>query len=83
MGSDAASIFDFVRAARTWVARHVGISGLGTNPTTPWCQHPSRSPLPYVAEAGTGTWNSQIGPGPHCFICGLPVIHDSGGGQDS
>ena len=38
MGFDAASFFDFVRAARTRVARYVGISGLGTNPTNPWCQ---------------------------------------------
>jgi hypothetical protein len=33
------------RAAKTWSARHVGISGLGTNPTNPWCQRPCRPPL--------------------------------------
>jgi len=33
------------RAAKTWGARNVGISGLGTNPTNPWCQRPCRSPL--------------------------------------
>jgi len=33
------------RAAKTWGARDVGISGLGTNPTNPWCQRPCRSPL--------------------------------------
>jgi hypothetical protein len=33
------------RAAKTWDARDVGISGLGTNPTNPWCQRPCRSPL--------------------------------------
>jgi len=26
-------------------ARDVGICGLGTNPTNPWCQRPRRSPL--------------------------------------
>jgi len=33
------------RAAKTWGARDVGISGLGSNPTNPWCQRPRRSPL--------------------------------------
>jgi hypothetical protein len=33
------------RAAKTWGARDVGISGLGTNPTNPWCQRPRRPPL--------------------------------------
>jgi hypothetical protein len=33
------------RAAKTWGARYVGISGLGTNPTNPWCQRPCRPPL--------------------------------------
>jgi hypothetical protein len=32
------------RGARTWAARDVGISGLGSNPTNPWCQRPRRSP---------------------------------------
>jgi len=81
MGSYAASIFDFVRAARTWVARYVGISGLGTNPTNPWCQHPSRPPLHYEPEAKTITANGEMRAGPHCFICGLPVTHQIGGEQ--
>jgi hypothetical protein len=33
------------RAAKNWDARHVGISGLGSNPTNPWCHRPRRSPL--------------------------------------
>ena len=33
------------RAAKTWGARDVGISGLGSNPTNPWCQRPRRPPL--------------------------------------
>jgi hypothetical protein len=35
------------RAAKTWVAHYVGISGLGTNPTNPWCQRPCRPPLQF------------------------------------
>jgi hypothetical protein len=83
MGSYAASIFDFVRAARTWVARYVGISGLGTNPTNPWCQHPSRPPLHHEPKSKTIAAHSEVWAGPHCFICGLPVTHDNGGGQHS
>ena len=41
----------FFRAAKNWVARHVRISGLGTNPTNPWCQHPRRPPLQYTTAA--------------------------------
>ena len=81
MGFDAGSFFDFVRAARTWVARYVGISGLGTNPTNPWCQHPSRPPLPYEPGSKTITANNEVWTGPHCFICGLPVTHQMGGEQ--
>src|ERR1700688_4063602 len=39
------------RAAKTWGARDVGISGLGTNPTNPWCQRPRRPPLQYKTTA--------------------------------
>src|SRR5437588_10042755 len=38
---------ELVLAAETGVARYVGISGLGTNPTNPWCQRPCRPPLQY------------------------------------
>ena len=81
MGFGAASFFDFVRATRTWVARHVGISGWGTNPTNPWCQHPSRPPLHYEPQSKTIAGNSEMRVGPHCFICGLPVTHQIGGEQ--
>jgi hypothetical protein len=81
MDFDAASFFDFVRAARTWVARYVGISGWGTNPTNPWCQHPGRPPLHYEPGSKTITPNSEVRTGPHCFICGLPVTHQIGGEQ--
>jgi hypothetical protein len=79
MGLDAASFFDFVRAARIRVARYVGISGLGTNPTNPWCQHPGRPPLHYEPWSKTISANSAVPTGPHCFICGLPVTHFIGG----
>ena len=78
MGFEAASFFDFVRAARTRVARYVGISGLGTNPTNPWCQHPSRPPLHYEPGSETIAANRDVWAGPHCFICGLPVAQQIG-----
>jgi hypothetical protein len=81
MGFEAASFFDFIRAARTRVARYVGISGWGTNPTNPWCQHPSRPPLQSEVEAKMIAANSEMRAGPHCFICGLPVTHQIGGEQ--
>jgi len=93
---DAASFFDSIRAAKTWVARYVGISGLGTNPTNPWCQHPSRPPLPCETEPSsarsngielttgseTTTENSEIAVWQCCFICGLAVTGDGGGEQE-
>ena len=81
MGFEAASLFDFVRAARTRVARYVGISGLGTNPTNPWCQRPGRPPLHCEVESKMIAANSEMKAGPHCFICGLPVTHQIGGEQ--
>jgi hypothetical protein len=57
MAFDAASFFDSIRAAKTWAARYVGISGLGTNPTNPWCQHPSRPPLHYLEPVWLVTVN--------------------------
>jgi hypothetical protein len=35
------------RAAKPELPVNVGISGLGTNPTNPWCQRPRRPPLQY------------------------------------
>ncbi len=32
----------------------VGISGLGTNPTNPWCQRPRRPPPDLAARANAG-----------------------------
>ena len=54
------------RAARTSGARHVGISGLGTNPTNTWCQRPRRHPLQLCVgaeeqRAGGGFARSEIG----------------------
>src|SRR6266404_5600662 len=50
------------RAAKTWGARDVGISGLGTNPTNPWCQHPRRPPLQYTTAASPRrTTNLSLG----------------------
>lgn len=54
MGLETTNLADFVRVARTWAARHVGIGGLGTNPTNPWCQHPRRPPLQYKTELRAG-----------------------------
>ena len=45
MRLNSAPSLDLFRAAKNWLARYVGISGLGTNPTNPWCQHPRRPPL--------------------------------------
>jgi hypothetical protein len=94
MAFDAASFLDSIRAAKTWVARYVGISGLGTNPTNPWCQHPSRSPLHCESELAppdgnglttrpeTTTANSEIAVWQRCFICGLALTADGGGEQE-
>jgi hypothetical protein len=65
-----------VRAAQNRVARYMGISGWGTNPTNPWCQHPGRPPLHYEPAPPASTWNRELGMGPYCFICGLPVTQD-------
>jgi len=81
MGFDAASVFDFFRVARIQVARYVGISGWGTNPTNPWRQHPSRPPLHCELEPKTNTANSEVSARPYCFVCGLPVTHQIGGEQ--
>ena len=35
----------FFGQPKPWGARDVGISGLGSNPTNPWCQRPRRPPL--------------------------------------
>ena len=35
----------FGKGTRTWVPCNVGGSGLGTNPTNPWYQHPRRPPI--------------------------------------
>jgi len=43
MELDRAKRFDF-RAARTWAACDLGIGGLGSNPTNPWCQRSCRPP---------------------------------------
>lgn len=71
----SASFLDLVRAAQNWVARYMGISGLGTNPTNPWRQHPGRPPLHFEPAPPASIWNRELGVGPHCFICGLPVTH--------
>ena len=42
--------FDVFELLRTWAARNMGISGLGTNPTNPWCQHPRRPPPKYKTQ---------------------------------
>ena len=39
-----------LRVAQTRATRNMGISGLGTNPTNPWCQHPRRSPPEFKTE---------------------------------
>jgi hypothetical protein len=39
------------RVAKTGAARDVGISGLGTNPTNPWCQRPRRPPPDCLVRA--------------------------------
>jgi hypothetical protein len=75
MRFDSVTSLDVVRAAKNWVARYMGISGLGTNPTNPWCQHPGRPPLQDEPASPARRWNRELGLGPHCFICGLPVTH--------
>jgi hypothetical protein len=75
MGLGTVRLLDLVRAARSRLARYVGISGLGTNPTNPWCQHPGRPPLDCEPAPPASTWNREPGVGPHCFVCGLPVTH--------
>ena len=72
------SFMDSIRAAKNWVARYMGTSGLGINPTNPWYQHPGRSPLQHEPSPPASTWNRELGVGPHCFICGLPVAHGDG-----
>jgi len=76
MRLNSAPSLDLFRAAKNWLARYVGISGLGTNPTNPWCQHPGRPPLQCEAAPPASRWNRELGVGPHCFICGRPVTHD-------
>ena len=90
------SFFNRFGAAKTWVARYVGISGLGTNPTNPWCQHPGRPPLHSETEPSsarsdgnelrtgpeTNTEESGIAVWQRCFICGLAMTGDGGGEQE-
>lgn len=76
MGIDARGLFSFLRVARTWAARNVGISGLGPNPTNPWCQHPSRSPLQKKAEEQPARKYSAVELVHHCFVCGLELAED-------
>jgi hypothetical protein len=80
MGFGAAKRSDFLRAVRTWAARHVGISGLGTNPTNPWCQHPGRPPLQY-ATAASPSDSVSLGAERCCIVCGLEVNSGPNGGH--
>jgi hypothetical protein len=83
MGIDTARFLDSLRAAKTWVARHVGIGGLGTNPTNPWCQHPGRPPLQKTHEAEPPTKNTAVDRVHHCFVCGLELSHGTQGEESS
>jgi hypothetical protein len=55
---------------RTWVSRYVGDSGLGTNPTNPWCQHPRRPPSRSLSVAQV---NARMKMGRPAQILGVAV----------
>ena len=83
MGIDTARVLDLLRAAKTWAARYVGISGLGINPTKPWCQHPRRPPLQKRGKGGPAMKNTAVDLVHHCFVCGLELTHEIQGEETS
>ena len=83
MGIDAARFLDLLRAAKTWAAGYVGISGLGTNPTNPWCQHPGRPPLQKEEKEKPATKNTAVELVHQCFVCGLELTHEIQGEESS
>jgi hypothetical protein len=83
MGIDTVRFLDSLRAAKTWAARYVGIGGLGTNPTNPWCQHPGRPPLQKTQQAEPTTKNTAVDRVHHCFVCGLELSHEIQGEESS
>jgi len=83
MGTETARFFDLLRAVRNWVAQNVGISGLGTNPTNLWCQHPGRPPLQEGIKAPPATTNPAVDLVHHCFVCGLELSHEIQGEENS
>jgi hypothetical protein len=83
MAIDAANFLDLLRAAKTWAARCVGIGGLGTNPTNPWCQHPGRPPLQRRDKAEPATISTAVERVHHCFVCGLELTHEIQGEESS
>lgn len=83
MGIDTAPFVDLFRAAKTWVARYVGIGGLGINPTNPWCQHPGRPPLQKTEKGEPATKNTAVDRVHHCFVCGLELSHEIPGEEGS
>jgi hypothetical protein len=83
MAIDGARFLDLLRAAKIRAARYVGIGGLGTNPTNPWCQHPGRPPLQKTEKAEPATKNTAVELVHHCFVCGLDLTHEIRGEESS
>ena len=83
MGTERARFIDLLRIAKNRAVQYVGISGLGTNPTNPWCQHPGRPPLQKETQARSATNRSAVDLVHRCFVCGLELTHEAPGEENS
>jgi len=83
MGLDTARFFEVFRATKTWVARSVGIGGLGKIQTNPWSQHPGRPPLQSEGGAEQPAKGGVADPVHHCFVCGLAMADHARGEENS